>query len=273
MKTLRAGLIGEHISRTRLPGALEIMCAEVGWMLDFTLLDTADDPDFDFNTTVDLAREDGWTGVTVTHPWKTDAARYAGDAMHKDVAHLGASNTLVFAPDLRGYNTDYTGFLSAFQPIADRGPVVMVGAGGVARSIGAALIGQGITDLAIHDLEPARAADLASGLGPPAHAIPSEDLPDALRAASGLVNATPQGMKEYPGSAIDTGLLGPQVWAFDAVYTPTETEFLIAARSAGLTVLTGFELFRHMAIRSFEAYTSISLDLAEVLPKLEVLRP
>ncbi len=273
MTVLRAGLIGDHISRTRLPKALEIMCAEAGWTLDFTLIDTSEDPDFVFADTVDMARADGWTGVTVTHPYKTDAATYADRQMHPDVAHLGACNTLVFRGGLCGYNTDYTGFLAAFESVSERGPVVMMGAGGVARSIGAALVREGVSDLAICDLDAARAADLACGLGPPARAIPSEALDQAVQGASGLVNATPLGMKEYPGSAFDPGLLGAQSWAFDAVYTPTDTAFLTAAGAAGLSTLTGFELFRHMAIRSFEAYTGLALDPSDMLPKLEVLRP
>lgn len=273
MSHLQAGLIGAHISRTRLPKALEIMCVEAGWTLDFQLIDTEGDPDFDFVSTVDAARQDGWTGVTVTHPYKTLAAECAGDGMHPEVAHLGASNTLVFGNRVTGFNTDFTGFLSAFSEIEERGLVVMIGAGGVARSIGAALVHVGVTDLVIHDLDQTRAMDLAKRIGPPARAIPLSDIPDAVRSAAGLVNATPLGMAEYPGSAFSSGLLGSQTWAFDAVYTPTDTAFLIASKRAGLRVLTGFELFRHMAIRSFTAYTGIPVDPSLILPKLEVLRP
>lgn len=274
MTTLSAGLIGAHISRTRLPRALEIMCAEQGWTLDFQLIDTSEVEDFDFDATVDMVRQEGWTGVTVTHPFKTDAALYAGDGMETEVAHLGASNTLIFRGDkVAGFNTDYSGFLAAFEAVRDRGAVVMMGAGGVARSIGPALARLGVSDIAIHDLDLARAEDLAFGIGPPARAIPSEAIEDTVRAASGLVNATPFGMAEYPGSAFAKHLIGPQNWAFDAVYTPTDTEFLQDAAARGLQILTGFELFRHMAIRSFEAYTGIASDTAKILPKLEELRP
>ena len=68
MGVLKAGLIGEHISRTRLPAALDIMCQMHGLTLDFQLIDTADMVDFDFTAKVDALRDAGWTGVTVTHP-------------------------------------------------------------------------------------------------------------------------------------------------------------------------------------------------------------
>ena len=271
--TLRAGLIGAHISRTRLPAALQIMCDAEGIGLDFELIDTADLAAFDFDATVHGLRDRGWSGVTVTHPYKTNAARYVEDGMHPDVAHLGACNTLIFGEYLIGYNTDFTGFLAAFEEVEDRGPVVMVGAGGVARSVGAALVKLGVSDLAIYDIDTLRANDLAFSIGPPARAIPSRALNDAVRTASGLVNCTPMGMAEYPGSAFDAGLLGGQVWAFDAVYTPTDTEFLQACAAAGLHCVTGFDLFRHMAVRSFTAYMGITPDIPATLKKLEALKP
>ena len=275
MNTLHAGLIGEHISRTRLPFALEIMCGMTGRALAFELMDTAGVGGFDFDKTVDALRAKGWTGVTVTHPWKTHAARYAGDGMLPELRGLGASNTLVFGPTLTGHNTDFTGFVGAWQAQMDAPPgrVAMAGAGGVARALAPALARLGARELVIWDMDRERAEELAAATGPVARVVPANQADAAIRAADGLVNATPLGMREYPGSAFDASLIGPQRWAFDAVYTPTETVFLRAAAAAGLATLNGFALFQHMAIGSFNAYTGIALDPAEVLPKLDALNP
>ncbi|PTX54220.1 shikimate dehydrogenase [Litoreibacter ponti] len=271
--SLIAGLIGAHISRTRLPAALQILCDEHGMGLEFYLIDTAEKSEFDFDATVHGLRNRGWTGVTVTHPFKTNAARYAEDGMHPEVEHLGACNTLVFGEYVTGFNTDYTGFLAAMEPVDEIGSVVMAGAGGVARALGAALVKRGARDIAIYDTDRVRAEDLAFSLGPPARAIPSDALAEAMRLADGLVNATPLGMAEYPGAAFDLSLLDRQGWAFDAVYTPTDTAFLQAASAAGLQIFTGFDLFRHMAIRSFAAYTGLEVEPEDFLPLLEDLRP
>ncbi len=80
-------------------------------------------------------------------------------------------------------------------------------------------------------------------------------------------------MAEYPGSVFDPSRFGRQKWAFDAVYTPTDTLFLKQAAAAGMTCHTGFDLFRHMAIRSFAAYTGIMPDVGRILKDLEELRP
>ena len=275
MGVLKAGLIGEHISQTRLPAALEIMCKARGMSLDFELIDAAQMPGFDFVAQVDELRALGWTGVTVTHPWKTHAAIYAGDGMLTGLRDLGAANTLVFEPKPIGHNTDYTGFCNAWvtHMTQDPGIVAMAGAGGVARALGPALAQLGATDIAIWDLDFARAQDLARRIGGVARAIPLANSEDAIRQADGLVNATPLGMREYPGSAFPRHTLGTQNWAFDAVYTPTNTPFLQDAARAGLCLLSGFRLFQHMALGSFAAYTGIDLTAKDYLQRLDVLKP
>ena len=275
MGQLKAGLIGEHISRSRLPAALRIMCDMHGLTLEFALIDTAGRTGFEFNATVDELRAKGWTGVTVTHPWKTHAAAYAGNGMLPELRKLAASNTLVFAEPLSGHNTDFTGFLGAWaaQMHHPPGRVAMAGAGGVARALGPALARLGAIDIAVWDADAARAAELARMIGAPARAVAFESAADETARADGLVNATPLGMREYPGSAFDAALIGSQKWAFDAVYTPTDTEFLRDAQRAGLVTLSGFSLFQHMAMGSFSVYTGLTPDAEKTLPRLDALRP
>ncbi|MEQ9041930.1 MAG: shikimate dehydrogenase [Silicimonas sp.] len=274
--TLRCGLIGGNISRTRLPRALDIMCKAEGMALDFTPIDTEHDEGFDFTTTVDMLRQDGWTGVSVTHPHKTEAAEYAGSRMDKAAAHLGASNLLLFTPDLSGWNTDYLGFIAAWQTVfKNRGPgeVAVAGAGGVSRAIVPALIRLGARKVTVWDLNFDAAQDLARMAGRPVEAVPIQDAPDAIRTATGLVNATALGMGGHPGTAFDPALVTSQDWAFDAVYTPTDTAFLTDAAAKGLTILSGFDLFRFMAIETFRIYTGLTPDRSVILPQLDALRP
>lgn len=275
-QTLRASLIGEHIQKTRLPAALRIMCVEAGIELAFDLIDTAVLDHFDFDRQIRELIEAGWTGVTVTHPYKIEAARLAGPRMIGEAANLGAANTLIFGDPLRGLNTDYTGFLGAWRHIMGNekpGRVAMAGAGGVAQAIGPALVELGADKVILWDVGPDRARALAAKIGPTAEAIPVGEGERAVREADGLINATALGMAQYPGSAIAPELLGGQRWAFDAVYTPTNTEFLKAAARAGLKTVSGFDLFRHMALGTFEAYTGIRPGKERMLEKLAALKP
>lgn len=274
--TLKCGLIGANIGRTRLPRALEIMCRAHGLTLDFTPIDTEGNDAFDFQATVDMLRQDRWTGVSVTHPHKTQAADYAGRAMDRAVANLGASNLLLFGEQLTGWNTDYLGFIAAWQAVfKNRGPgeVAVAGAGGVARAIVPALLRLGARKITLWDLDRDAAGDLARISGRTVTAIPIEDAPEAIAAATGLVNATALGMGGHPGTAFAADLVGPQAWAFDAVYTPTDTAFLTDAAAKGLKILTGFDLFRFMALETFRIYAGLAPDRAAILPQLDSLRP
>lgn len=276
MKTLRCGLIGDHIGQTRFPAALGVMCRAAGIGLRFELIDTADRAGFDLSGVVDDLRKDGWDGVSVTHPFKQAAAQYAGQGMPAELARLGAANTLVFGPSVQGFNTDYTGFLAAWEANMGDVPVgcvALAGAGGVARAIGPALATLGAREIRIRDISQDRAKELADLIGDCARVIAPDQWSEAVLGADGLVNATPIGMTYRPGSAFDLDLIGSQAWAFDAVYTPTDTGFLIACARAGLTILTGFEMFRHMALHSFQAYTGVRPDPVEIMPLLANLRP
>ncbi|MEO1162114.1 MAG: shikimate dehydrogenase, partial [Pseudomonadota bacterium] len=219
MDTLTAGLIGSHIQKTRLPRALGLLCDETGIRLQFELIDTDGNAGFDFDATVEDLKARNWSGVTVTHPYKTNAARYAGDNLHPEIARLGASNTLVFGPPLSGRNTDFTGFMSAWRTSMGNtspGKVAMAGAGGVARALAFALADLGATSISIWDIEPGKAEQLADECGGPAQAISPEHANTAISAADGLVNATALGMEHAPGMAFQPDHIGPQSWAFDA---------------------------------------------------------
>lgn len=274
MATLRAGLIGANIQRTRLPRALETCCELTGNSLTFELIDTQGRGGFDFTAKVRELAAQGWTGVSVTHPWKTGAAAFAAEMVGAP-ARLGASNLLLFEADrVSARNTDYSGFLGAWKSRRDNakpGRVAMAGAGGVARALAVALVELGAQDLALWDLDPASAIALAETVGAPARAVATEEAAAAVRAADGLVNATPLGMTPYPGMAFAAEDIGGQAWAFDAVYTPIETDFLRLAARQDLAVISGFDLFVHMAVDTFAAYSGIALDSETAVERLRPL--
>lgn len=273
MARLNAGLIGANIQRTRLPFALQALCELNEIEFSFDLIDTALLDAFDFKACVSERMELGWTGVTVTHPYKTDAAELVG-TLTEAPAHMGASNTLIFGDannisEITAFNTDYTGFVAAWKSeLGDQKPgrVAMAGAGGVSRAIAVALIEMGAEQLVIWDLKHENAVDVAAIADPSgerAIAVPIEQAEVYIKDADGLVNATALGMLQYPGMAFQADLIGSQKWAFDAVYTPIWTEFMKTAQSSGLTCFTGFSLFKHMAIRTFMTYTGCPVDPSE----------
>ena len=205
------------------------MCAREGVTLAFDLSDSAGDESFDFRARAEECAAAGYTGIVVTHPFKTLTPVLAGE-LRGFPTRLGAANCLRF--DLGGWvatNTDFTGLRKAWiaeMGAAKPGRVAMAGAGGVARSIAFALKDLGAERIDIFDIEPVRAQAVAADCdrsGVVVRALDAAAFPAAARAADGLVNATPLGMAQYPGMAFNEDDIGPQRWVFDAVYTPIET--------------------------------------------------
>jgi len=269
-KPITGGLIGENISRSRLAMAFEILCKRDNRPLDFQRFDTTEMPDFDFSEHVAAIRVDGFTGVTVTHPYKTKADALS-DIRDGYPETLGASNLLRFEPgQIRSFNTDFSGMLGAWTAtfgVRPPGKVAIAGAGGVARAITAALMKLGATSIHIWDIDASRATALAAQIDPAGTTIHPIDIADntiAVANADGLVNATALGMGEYPGMAFAPTDFANQTWAFDAVYTPINTQFLEAARKHQLQTLSGFELFKHMAVGSYAAYSDTQVNPDDV---------
>jgi shikimate dehydrogenase len=273
---LKAGLIGEHIGRSRFAAAQELLCGAAGLKLDFTAFDTAEIMDFDFESHIASLPVQGFDGVTVTHPFKTRAHKLARDINYP--GSLGASNLLRFEPEgFRAFNTDYTGFKSAWAAQfgdARPGRVAMAGAGGVSRALIAGLLDLGAERIDLWDLNQQLCVEVARVTDPSGERVfaieAADEIRQTVRAANGLLNATPMGMDHYPGTAFDAALVGGQDWAFDAVYAPIDTVFLKNARDTGLITITGFDLFRHMAVLSFEVYTGCLIDKPTAV---EALRP
>ena len=87
-----------------------------------------------------------------------------------------------------------------------------------------------------------------------------------MEQADGLVNATPIGMFQYPGNPFPADEIKNQSWAFDAIYTPENTEFLNTCRKLEIETLSGFYLFLYQGLDAFKHFTGIDADAVHVEP-------
>ncbi len=74
-------------------------------------------------------------------------------------------------------------------------------------------------------------------------------------------------MFQCPGNPFPSCGFADQKWAFEAVYTPEQTEFLIECRTRNIDTLSGFKLFIYQGLHAFERFTGIISDAAEVEPE------
>jgi len=264
MQKIRLGLIGAGIGRSQAP-RLHVLAGKLcGLEVSYELFDLSDMSVGSFAQVLEQADERGFHGVNITHPIKERVAELF-DISDVAIRQIGAINTVRFA-DKTGHNTDHSGFIKAYRyrfGEASPGKVLMLGAGGVGKAVSIALFQLGgDTELHIVDTNRTKADALAYELKRVHQKVRAHDvgdLPDLVN-VDGLINCTPLGMYGYPGSALPKKLIGGQRWAFDAVYTPLETDFLLNAKRAGLEVLSGYELFFYQGVDAFEIFTGRRVD-------------
>ncbi len=262
---IKLGLIGQSIAKSRAP-SLHIMLGEVyGIDVSYELHEPRDSSAEAFAETLNEMRAAGYSGTNVTFPYKQIAVSYA-DKVNEAVKLVGSTNTLSLQEDVSAANTDYTGFIRGYRSRrgdAEAGRVLIVGAGGVGRAVAFGVFEVGASEVLIFDLDEKGAEALCDALnaaGKSARVVRKDELAEAARSADGLVNCTPVGHYKTPGNPLAAELFGGQAWAFDAVYTPMDTEFLQAAHSKGLQLVSGFDLFIYQGLDAFEIFTQRKVD-------------
>jgi 3-dehydroquinate dehydratase / shikimate dehydrogenase len=197
----------------------------------------------------------GFAGLSVTLPHKEHALRLLRPASSEFARRCGAANTLTRTPSgaWRADNTDGTGALAALDVVQHTGPpgtrrrVAVLGAGGVARAIVAALNERGC-EITIFNRTEQRAADLAREFG--AACAPWDER--GCRAADVLINCTSVGMwPAIDASPLPDDALHPDTLVFDTIYRPAETRLLRTARARGCPVVSGVDMFRHQAAAQY----------------------
>ncbi len=207
---------------------------------------------------LDGARALGLKGLSVTMPHKDDVAAHV-DRLTPIAERLGAVNCVTNTDGaLTGDNTDGRGLVAAlrrgghFDPDGHR--CLVVGAGGAARSVIAALADSGASEVVVVNRTRARAEAAAALAGSVGRVGETADAGHCEL----IVNATPTGMSASPGPdqwALDPGLLGPHQLVVDLVYHPAVTPWLEVARIRGADVLNGLGMLVHQAALQLGEWT------------------
>ena len=270
MKKLLLGLIGAGIQRSMSPALHEEEGRHHGLRVHYQLIDLQGAGNDALPLLIKAARVMGFAGLNITFPCK-QAVIPLLDRLSDEAKAIGAVNTVVREGDrLVGYNTDASGWSWGFRralPKADLSRVVLLGAGGAGAAVGYAALELGVAELAIFDVDPSRAAALASHLSSRFSGRtvkPAKTLTAATQSASGLIHCTPTGMTGHPGMPLDEGLLRPAMWVSEIVYVPLETELLKAARRIGCATADGGHMNVGQAIRGFKLFTGLDADPARM---------
>ena len=211
----------------------------------------------------------GFVGVNVTLPHK-QAVLAVADIVTDRAALIGAANTLIFKADgkIHADNTDGYGFIANlrqhapdWQPTA--GAAAVIGAGGAARAIVAALLDSGVPELRIANRTRVRAEQIKAEFGARLVVYDWAQVGNMLDGAVTVVNATSMGMTGKPPLRVPMAALAPGTLVTDLVYTPLMTDFLCEARQRGCQIVDGLGMLLHQAAPGFERWFGVRPEVDE----------
>ena len=197
----------------------------------------------------------------VTIPHKEAVAARA--SLTPIARRTGAVNTFwVEDGVLCGHNTDVHGFdasVRALLGIPPRGVVVLLGAGGAAAAVLAAVEGWHAASVLVHARNAVRVETLCARFA--AFARPTTSLRDALPTAELVVNATPIGMRDDAHPA-PLELVAPGAAVVDLVYRPGGTAWSRAAAARGHRSCDGLPMLIEQGAAAFEQWFGVRADRA-----------
>ncbi|MDE3029122.1 MAG: NAD(P)-binding domain-containing protein, partial [Paracoccaceae bacterium] len=185
-------------------------------------------------------------------------------------ALIGAANTLIFRPDGRIHadNTDGAGFVANLRQNAPHwqpqsGPAAVIGAGGAARAVIAALIEVGAPEIRVANRTKVRAEALRADFGAKVTVIDWVQAGNMMEDCATVVNTSSLGMVGKPEFRVPLDALPPTAVVNDLVYTPLRTHFLDEAQAMGCATVDGLGMLLHQAAPGFERWFGKRPDVDE----------
>jgi len=224
----------------------------------------------------------GIKGFNVTIPLKEKVLPILKD-VSEEANIIGAVNTIVNEEGiLKGYNTDVHGVVESLLPFKEEivnSKVIVIGAGGAARSVIYALIRHfNVGQISIINRTEQIAESLKEYFSTKmlfneikSYPLVPPDLIEVFRDAKLIVNTSSMGM--YPNvddsaTTIKESFMKGQI-IFDVVYNPIKTKLLKIAESQGATIITGLKMFVEQGAKSYELWTGQQMPKEKVMKALE----
>jgi shikimate dehydrogenase len=200
-------------------------------------------------------------GFNVTYPYKEEIIKFIS-TKSLGVKEIGAVNTVVVdkAGKLKGFNTDYLGFMAHLKELKLKPKkVALIGAGGAAKAVCFALAKMKITQLCIYDIDKFKSLSLFKKLNSSfpktkfdvASRIEDLDIPDKDL----LINASPIGMRQSDPCLVAPSNLHDGLFVYDLIYSVLETKLIILAKERNLNFSNGLGMLLYQGVFAFKHFS------------------
>jgi len=255
-----AGVIGSPIAHSKSPALHTHWLKSLGIAGHYIPMDVAHE---DLEQVVRMLPKMGFVGVNVTVPYKEKVMELA-DLVTDRAALIGSANTLIFRKDgkIHADNTDSYGFIQNLRHKAPdwdpkAGPAAILGAGGAARAVIAALVEVGVPEILISNRTKGRAEQLQSDFGKRLRVVDWVQAGNMLEEAATVINTTSLGMVGKPPLRVPLDGFQKGALVTDLVYAPLMTHFLNEADKAGCVTVDGLGMLLHQAVPAFERWFGV----------------
>lgn len=244
---MKYGLIGEHLGHS-FSKQIQTRIAEIENVKDYDYqLVELDKEEFK-----EFMEKKDFKGINVTIPYKKDVIPYL-DEMDESAKAIGAVNTIINVDGkLKGYNTDFGGFLymvKAHNVHMEGKKVLIIGNGGACAAVKAVCKHENAKDIVIVSRSANRGA------------IGYDEMYTSHLDADIVVNTSPVGM--FPNIAnapIDVSWFHKLECVLDVVYNPILTRLCFEAQDADIKRVIGLEMLIAQAKYTFEIFENMSFD-------------
>ena len=266
-----AGVIGHPIAHSKSPRLHGHWLKRYGIRGHYVPMEVASN---DLAHVLSVLPKAGFRGVNVTIPHKEPVLDIA-DVISDRAALIGAANTLTFQSDgkLHADNTDGAGFIDNLKHnapnwAASDGPAMILGAGGAARAIVAALLHERVPSIMLANRTRARADALKAHFGAKIEVVDWNNVSSRLGEAATLINTTSLGMAGKEDFKLPLDNLEKGTVVNDLVYTPLTTTLLARAHERGCQVVDGLGMLLFQAAPGFERWFGQAPEIDEELRRV-----
>ena len=262
--TTMTGLIGYPIKESKSPHMHNSAFKKLG--LDYVYLPFETEKGA-IKEALDAMRLFNVRGFNITMPHKEDVIEYL-DELTEEVKIIGSVNTVVNDNGkLIGHNTDGKGFAKALKLDGvnfEGKKVVVVGAGGAAKSIAIQLAFDGAVEVVIMNRTLEKAKDIANRINKNipdcksrALGLDESVLKEELKDSTLLVDCTPVGTNDTLGESIVNNLdtFHKDLFVANIVYSPIKTKFLSMAEDMGCRNSNGIGMLIYQGELAFKLWT------------------
>lgn len=244
---MKYGLIGEHLGHS-FSKQIQTRIAEIENVKDYDYqLVELDKEEFK-----EFMEKKDFKGINVTIPYKKDVIPYL-DEMDESAKAIGAVNTIINVDGkLKGYNTDFGGFLymvKAHNVHMEGKKVLIIGNGGACAAVKAVCKHENAKDIVIVSRSANRGA------------IGYDEMYTSHLDADIVVNTSPVGMfPNIVNAPIDVSWFHKLECVLDVVYNPILTRLCFEAQEAKIKRVIGLEMLIAQAKYTFEIFENMSFD-------------